>query len=307
MMEDASVAGNSGLEGGNGIVPNQRYGDGDQGMARAPSDLYLDLLKKVLTFTLWREPATKIESLNYLRTPFRQYLVNTVVRLLQRKNLQLVRDMQYSEQQQVEGRIWPAYADTMIGINRLDNIRDCIDTILAEGIKGDFIETGVWRGGACIFMRAVLAAYSIEDRKVFVADSFCGLPKPDVNSYPDDKGDDHHIHEFLAVSRQEVESNFRKYGLLDDQVIFLEGWFKDTLPKAPIESLSIMRLDGDMYESTMEALEHLYPKLSPGGFCIIDDYALKRCRKAVDEFRRKYGISVKMETIDFTGRYWRKE
>lgn len=203
--------------------------------------------------------------------------------------------------------ILPGYADTMIGLKRLDNLQFCIETVIRERVEGDLIETGVWRGGACIFMRAVLAAYNILDRIVYVADSFEGLPKPDPEKFPADKGDKHHIYTFCAVSQDEVENNFRKYGLLDDKVVFLKGWFKDTLPNAPIEKLAVLRLDGDMYGSTMDALTNLYPKLSKGGFCIIDDYALHGCRKAVDDFRAENGIYAEMKVVDWTGRYWRKE
>jgi len=166
----------------------------------------------------------------------------------------------------------------------------------------------VWRGGACIFMKAILAASGVKDRKVFVADSFQGLPEPDAEKYPLDKGDTHHLFDsVLAVSDAQVRRNFEKYGLWDDSVVFLKGWFKDTLPTAPIKQLAILRLDGDMYSSTIEVLETLYPKLSKGGFCIIDDYALAGCRKAVDDYRAKNGITTPIETIDWTGRWWRKE
>jgi O-methyltransferase len=103
-----------------------------------------------------------------------------------------------------------------------------------------------------------------------------------------------------------VRSNFAKYGLLDDQVVFLKGWFKDTLPVAPIGKLALIRLDGDMYGSTMDALLALYPKLSPGGYCVIDDYALDGCKKAVTDYRKNSGISAPIEHIDWTGAYWRK-
>jgi hypothetical protein len=146
----------------------------------------------------------------------------------------------------------------MIGLKRLANIRMGIETALREGIEGDFIETGAWRGGACIFMRAVLAAHSIVDRKVYVADSFEGLPRPDTTRFPADAGDEHHLNRFLAVSLDDVKHNFAKYGLLDDQVVFLEGFFADTLPTAPITKLALLRLDGDMYGSTLDALTHLY-------------------------------------------------
>lgn len=209
--------------------------------------------------------------------------------------------------QKEEGRIWPGYADTMIGLKRIENIQFSVETVIRECVEGDLIETGVWRGGACIFMRAILAAYGIEDRKVYVADSFEGLPKADVEKFPADKDDTHYVQRFLAVSQEEVENNFIRYGLLDGQVVFLKGWFKDTLPHAPIEKLAVLRLDGDMYGSTMDALMNLYPKLSKGGFCIIDDYALPGCKKAVDDFREENGIHTEMKVVDWTGRYWRKE
>ncbi len=276
-------------------------------MERKPEELYLDLLKKTLSFILWPEPPIPIDTFKYTRPSLKRLLVSLISRILRLKHLQLVKQTPSTTEQREEGKIWSGYADTMIGLKRLDNLQFCVETAIREGIEGDFIETGVWRGGSCIFMRALLAAYAIEDRKVYVADSFEGLPKPDPQKFPADKGDKHHTRKFLAVSQDEVENNFRRYGLLDDQVVFLKGWFKDTLPNAPIEKLAVLRLDGDMYASTMDALANLYPKLSRGGFCIIDDYALHGCRKAVDDFRAENGINVDMKVVDWSGRYWRKE
>jgi len=275
-------------------------------MTQKPELLYLDLMKKTLSFALWPEPAIPIATFNADRTPVGRFVASTITQVMAVGNLQIAKQRNIPEKKRAEGRIWPGYADTMIGSKRLDNLQSCIETVLREGVQGDLIETGVWRGGACIFMRAVLAAYNVEDRRVFVADSFEGLPRPDAEKYPADKDDSLYKHPFLAVSREQVENNFRKYGLLDDQVVFLKGWFKDTLPQAPIQKLSILRLDGDMYESTMDALNNLYPKLSKGGFCIIDDYALPTCASAVSDFRSKHGIDAAIEKIDWTGCYWRK-
>jgi O-methyltransferase/demethyldecarbamoylnovobiocin O-methyltransferase/8-demethyl-8-(2,3-dimethoxy-alpha-L-rhamnosyl)tetracenomycin-C 4'-O-methyltransferase len=96
--------------------------------------------------------------------------------------------------------------------------------------------------------------------------------------------------------------------LLDDQVRFLKGWFKDTLPTAPIEKLSVLRLDGDLYESTMTALESLYPKLSIGGYAIIDDYApsVPCCVQAVDDFRARHNITEQMESTGEYGVCWKR-
>ncbi len=104
-----------------------------------------------------------------------------------------------------------------------------------------------------------------------------------------------------------ADSFRERYGLLDAQVRFLEGWFRDTLPNAPIEQLAILRLDGDMYQSTMEALQPLYPKLSRRGYIIIDDYTLPGCRAAVDDYRRERGISEEIIQIDGSGVYWQKQ
>ncbi len=156
-------------------------------------------------------------------------------------------------------------------------------------------------------MRGILAAHGVGDRRIFVADSFEGLPKPDEDKYPADRGDKLNTNRLLAVSQEDVENNFRRYGLLDHQVVFLKGWFKDTLPNAPIDKLAIMRLDGDMYGSTMDALLNLYPKLQAGGYCIIDDYgAIKGCRQAVDDYRSTHRIVDELMEIDWTGRFWRK-
>jgi hypothetical protein len=175
---------------------------------------------------------------------------------------------------------------------------------LDENVPGDFIETGVWRGGACIYMKGMLAARGEAARRVFVADSFKGLPPPDEANYPADLGDSHHTVEQLAIPRSAVEANFRRYGLLDEQVIFLEGWFKDTLPAAPIDKLALLRLDGDMYESTMDAFNALYDKVSPGGFVIIDDYILPACARAVEDFRAERAISAPMQPVDGAAVWW---
>jgi hypothetical protein len=206
------------------------------------------------------------------------------------------------------GAMWPSRAHTMIGIPRLENIQFCVEEVLRSGVEGDLIETGVWRGGATIFMRGILKAHGVTDRRVWVADSFEGLPPADRHRHPKESTVEFHKYRELAVPLDEVRGNFERYGLLDEQVRFLKGWFRDTLPTAPIEKLAVMRLDGDMYESTMDALENLYPKLSPGGFVIIDDYnVLRACNAAVEDFRRDKGITATLSLMPVCGAFWRKE
>jgi predicted nucleic acid-binding Zn-ribbon protein len=213
----------------------------------------------------------------------------------------------YDPDVRVMGRDWPATAQSMIGAARMRNIRTLVERILDQNIPGDLLEAGVWRGGACIYMRGILEAYGVTDRTVWVADSFEGLPPPMPEAYPADAKDIHHTFKELAVSIDEVKSYFARYGFLDERVVFVKGWFKDTLPGLPVEKLALLRLDGDMYQSTMEALNALYAKVSLGGFVIIDDYILKPCRQAVDDFRHKHNIEEPIEAIDGAGVYWRKK
>lgn len=195
---------------------------------------------------------------------------------------------------------------TMIGEKRLDNIKFCMETVLDEKIEGDFIETGIWRGGACIFMRGVLKAYDVTDRIVWAADSFDGVPKP---SMPQDADLDisKSVLPVLAVPLDEVKDLFDRYGLLDEQVQFLKGWFKDTLSEAPIDKISVLRLDGDLYESTMDALNPLYKKVQSGGFIIVDDYeSCPPCKAAIIDFRQQNLIDDPLVEIDGHSVYWRK-
>ena len=262
--------------------------------------LYLDLLKQTLTNWI-NGPAETVD------LPAEQYLRSELLEDCRREGVRVVRPYPFDPAARAEGRDWPPTADTMAGLRRLDNLQACVESVLRDGVPGDLIETGVWRGGSCILMRAVLKAYGSADRTVWVADSFAGLPPPDVERYPQDKGLDLHQYPALAVSEEQVRANFQKYGLLDGRVKFLKGWFKDTLPAAPIDRLAVMRLDGDLYESTMDALASLYPKLSVGGYVIVDDYgAIEACAQAVHDYRARHDIRDEIKTVDWTGAYWRR-
>ncbi len=296
-----------------------------------PEELYLHLLKRCLTrlvfsevggdntvqasnsgtgaarrvvYTIVRKTVAPLYRELMRRAPFIYPLLRKVIVSLYRV---WVRRAPLDPNARAEGRDWPADAETMIGTRRLDNIQFCVADVLRQNVPGDLIETGVWRGGATILMRAVLKAYGDTDRSVWVADSFQGLPKPDARHTPADTGDTHFAFDYLAVSADDVKANFARYGLLDNQVHFLVGWFRDTLPHAPIERLSVLRLDGDMYESTMDALQALYPKLSVGGYVIVDDYGnLSPCKAAVDAYRAEHGITEPIERVDWTGVFWQR-
>jgi hypothetical protein len=267
---------------------------------------YLDLLKRSL-LGLTVGPVTlhipKNRGKNMIRT--------WIIRALQRRGGPVLAEpVHFDLSNNKEGTIsvWglPPWPQTMIGTARLNNVQDCLQEVLDTGVPGDVIETGVWRGGAAIFMRGVLHAYGVTDRDIYVADSFAGLPAPDVEKYPADEGLNLHTWPGLAVGLEEVKSNFARYGLLDEQVIFVKGWFRDTLPSLRGHTWSVLRLDGDLYESTMDALENLYPDLAPGGWIIIDDFEIGACAQAVNDYRERESISEPIRRVDWTGICWQK-
>lgn len=296
-------------------------------MSAPLTERYLSLLKKALINELYIEAEAQIDNLavNLLMAQVlpRQQLVQEALNIRQMPVFARVAENKAvgdvltlmeggphipgGTREMTELRNFSFVAHTMIGRARIDSLHACMDLVTKEGVAGDFIETGVWRGGATIFMRAYLMAHGISDRKVWVADSFQGLPKSShaadlpygdfsENSFP-----------YLSVSLETVKELFARYDVLDEQVCFLKGWFKDTLPTAPIQQLAILRLDGDLYESTMDAISNLYDKLSPGGFVIVDDYyAFPSCAVAINEFRDKHGIDAPLVKIDASSTLWRK-
>ncbi|MET9661209.1 TylF/MycF family methyltransferase [Streptomyces sp. NPDC006510] len=245
-------------------------------MSNHGADLYLDLMKKVLTNTIYADPAVRVWG-------------------------------EDNEEARQEGRDWPSVAHTMVGMKRLENLQHCVESVIRENIPGDLIETGVWRGGSSILMRAVLKAHGVLDRRVWLADSFQGMPVADEQAHPEDQQFQWHLHnDFLAVPLEQVRENFSRYGLLDEQVRFLPGWFADTLPSIEVDKLAVIRLDGDHYDSTMDALVNLYPRLSPGGYVIVDDYVLPPCSEAVETYRRKHGITEPLQPIDGVAMFWQR-
>jgi O-methyltransferase len=260
-------------------------------------ELYLYLMKQCLSNSIY-------ENAEYQSISMKSGVRPWIASALQKAGLELVRKANPALRR--EGKVWPKTAHTMIGLKRLDNLQSCVEAVVEQQVAGDLIETGVWRGGASIFMRAILKAYGVTDRNVYVADSFQGLPKPTHDIDKNDPAGELYKDEQLAVSIEQVQENFRAYDLLDDQVKFVKGWFSETLPKLSVPAFAVVRLDGDLYQSTMDGLVSLYPKLSRGGFLIVDDYNIPVCRQAVQEYRQKHDITEKIETIDWAGVFWRK-
>jgi macrocin-O-methyltransferase TylF-like protien len=244
--------------------------------------------------------------LDCLRSTYLDLIAASLVGRLNRDPPMGKAERSYDDTRRENGWDWPSGAPSMIGAKRMRNLRNECERVIKDGVAGDFMETGVWRGGACIMMRAVLKAHGITSRRVIAADSFKGLPPPSEGVLADAGSNLHDRPEF-SVSLDEVKSAFYRYGLLDSQVVFLEGLFKDTLPTAPVQQLAVLRLDGDMYESTMDGLLNLYEKLSPGGSLIVDDYFLFEAhRQAVDEYRASFEIADSIVRIDEYGGFWIK-
>jgi Macrocin-O-methyltransferase (TylF) len=266
----------------------------------ADQDLYLDLLKRCLTGFLYPESSNQeVHADRNLPATKRR-----LFQFLNNRGYKIFKAVPFDAKARELGKDWPSIGYSMAGLKRLDNLQFCVESVLNEAVPGDLLEAGVWRGGSCIFMRAILKLRRVTDRVVWVADSFQGLPAP---SHEADRDYDLSGFTTLAVSQAEVEAAFQTFGMLDGQVKFLKGWFKDTLPTAPVSHLAVLRMDGDLYESTMDILNALYHKVSAGGFVIVDDYhALPPCKQAVHDFRTRTRIVDPIQQIDGTGVFWKK-
>jgi O-methyltransferase len=269
---------------------------------------YLDLLKKCLTASIYDESSWQvIDGPMRHETGLVPSLKRIVISAFKRRGLRIVRAKKFDTDARTQGLDWPLFGLTMVGSKRLNNLQSCIEDVLAKNIPGCFVETGVWRGGSSIFAKAVFKENGAHDRIVWCCDSFEGMPSPSSTDLSIESGTDFSDRAYLVATETQVANNFRKFGLLDDNVRFLKGWFCDTLPTAPIGEIAILRMDGDLYESTMDALTNLYPKISKGGYVIVDDYkSWKGCRTAVDEFRKKNGISDEIIDIDPHAVYWKR-
>ncbi|MBV8517039.1 MAG: class I SAM-dependent methyltransferase [Acidobacteria bacterium] len=286
-----------------GFVDVRDADDASAGMRRR----YLDLLKKALVNLIYPEHELRLYHLEHTPT--------TGDRLADQRRL---RDLRYVDAPTFDEivackrdgqnfrRLVTRYSHTMVGLRRLENLEWCASELFAAGVEGDFLEAGACQGGASIFMRALQVAYGEPHRRMWVADSFAGLPEP--VSEPDAGIDFSESKQpWLAASLDAVRDNFRTYDLLSDEVQFIPGWFSETLAAAPVERLALLRIDADLYASTMDVLTALYDKVVPGGFVVVDDYhAFVVCRRAVDDFRASRGITAPLRRVDWTAVYWQK-
>ena len=280
--------------------------------AEAPPPLrrrYLDLLKRALVNLVYAEDALRLDTALFGELGTDQSARQRLLRDVRYIRGDDYADLVAAKRDGSVDRFWGArVAHTMIGLSGLENLERCAHRVFADGIPGDFLEAGVCHGGASIFLRALQVAYGEEDRVTWVADSFAGVPP---STHEVDREHELNLTEerfpWMAAGVEAVRDNFETYQLLTDRVRFLPGLFADTLPDAPVERLAILRIDGDLYESTRDALDALYDRVSDGGYVIVDDYGcLEPCRIAVDEFLAERGLDVEIDQVDWTRACWRK-
>ena len=208
---------------------------------------------------------------------------------------------------------------TWDGYRRLSMMEELILDTLTNNIEGDIAEAGVWKGAMPIFFAKIID-HSKSKKKIINFDSFCGCPTLDNGNNETlylGNSNDIKIKTFdkkwggaLSYSLDDVKNNFKKFNLLKDNIVFIKGYFCNTLPY--LESnlrLSILRIDCDLYQSTYEVLEYLYPKLNKGGYVIFDDYKFPESKQAIIDYRDKNNINTSCcfgKTFDNI-LFWKKE
>lgn len=200
----------------------------------------------------------------------------------------------------VKGHTWPLHAVSMGGVHAMWNVAELVEKVLSEPVAGDFVETGVWKGAMGILARKLFDAAGDQTRTVWGMDSFAWLPPPS-KMYAKDANDIHYTYmkrnPVLRVSLADVVHIYRRFGINvrdeSQRTKLVKGFFNVTAPAVArqIDQIAILRLDGDMYQSTWEVLIALYEKVSLGGFVIVDDYGLRGANDATDDFRTCAGIT----------------
>lgn len=211
---------------------------------------------------------------------------------------------------------------TMAGMARMTSMARMVQEVVDHGLNGSYAETGVWRGGMSIFVTAALQMYGLSSRPVYLCDSFRGLPLPRQGSMRASSDAVYHSqNKMLSVGVEMVLENFERYGINASQVVPVEGYFVHSMPKLRAslisrgEKLAILRLDGDMYDSTVDVLYNLYDLVEIGGLVVIDDFGWLPslsfgARDAILDFRTLHGIegdtSHAVRNIDGSGAWFRK-
>lgn len=210
--------------------------------------------------------------------------------------------MPYREHARRRGNDWPPFGLTMQGTIRLDNLRSAIESAIASGVPGHVAEFGVWRGGACVFARAVLNEYGASERKVLVFDAFDRIANYGNNSA------------FLQVHLRDVRQNFADYGLLDAELVEIyPGLFKETVHKYALqaklrgERIAVLRVDGNFYESYHSVMHAMWDLVPAGGIVIFDDALHPPIKLFWNDFRKEKGLTEELVLIDEHSAWFRKQ
>lgn len=208
---------------------------------------------------------------------------------------------------------WRAVAPyTMTSPERVYGLRAAVRYIVENGIAGDVVECGVWKGGSMMAVARTLLQLRDASRHLYLFDTFEGMPAP-TTADVDHTGES--AQSWLSRSKKKedsvwaiaplegVQKALSTVGYDASKIRFVKGRVEDTIPREAPERIALLRLDTDWYESTRHELVHLFPRLSPGGVIIIDDYGhWQGARKATDEYLREYKVPLLLNRIDYTGR-----
>jgi hypothetical protein len=199
---------------------------------------------------------------------------------------------------------------TLTSPERIVALRDAVRHAVAAGVPGDIVECGVWRGGSMMVIASTLHDLGVHDRDLYLFDTFTHMPLPgeeDVDvfgraaaEYYDEASE---AEAFRYLPLDAVKDALASTGYPTDRMHFVQGLVEDTIPEQAPERIALCRLDTDWYESTAHEMEHLYPRVVPGGMVLIDDYGhFQGAKKAVDEYLAVHDPNVLLHRIDFTGR-----
>lgn len=193
---------------------------------------------------------------------------------------------------------------TMCSTARLAALHRAVRQVVANGVPGDIVECGTARGGSAALMGLTLKQLGATERTLWLFDTFEGLPAPTADD-PDREIADLHTGTCLGTI-EDVTASLRRLGI-DSQSKLVKGLFEDTLPKAEIQKIAVLHIDGDWYSSVRSCLVNLYDKVAVGGVIQFDDYGYwEGARKAVDEFLANRSIGQKLERVDYAGRQFIK-
>lgn len=205
---------------------------------------------------------------------------------------------------------------TMTSAERMFSLHKAVEYVVGNGIEGDFVECGVWKGGSAMMMAHSLLLNN-DQRDIFLYDTFEGMSEPneqdrdlygnsaDALLKESDKFSDRSV--WCYSTLEDVQKNIYSTNYSKEKIHFIKGKVEQTIPDVIPHKIALLRLDTDWFDSTYHELIHLYPLLSNKGILIIDDYGhWEGARKAVDQYFKERNILPLMHRIDYTGRILQK-